>query len=48
MVKIDDLALVYANCHCMIHRMKEPLTIDKLQEVVLRNQSISNKKAIAS
>ncbi len=32
--KIEDLALVCSNCHRMLHRAKEPLSVEKLRIIV--------------
>ena len=32
--KIDDLALVCSNCHCMLHRRRPWLTLDELKTLV--------------
>ncbi len=38
--KLKELALVCANCHRMLHRGGELLTIEKLQEIVQTNRDV--------
>ena len=41
---LDDIALVCANCHAMIHTSNPPLRIEDLRELVLRHRSIQLRK----
>lgn len=51
-MKVDDIALVCSNCHRMLHRKKEVLSVDKLKmivdEVKINNKSKNKNLKIRS
>lgn len=36
--RLDDLAIVCANCHRMLHKSKPMLTIDELQQIIVKHK----------
>jgi 5-methylcytosine-specific restriction protein A len=40
-VKVDELAMVCANCHRMIHRKEPALTLERLKEIYVNRSSVN-------